>query len=184
MTDLGTLGGTVSVANALNEAGQVVGWALDSNGQQHAVLWQYGHVRNLGELTDGTNGASEATDINNLGQIVGNAGRNEALAMQIFKMSTAGEDYEVVFTNEFYEVVTQTLQTVDGFAMCWATGWADQDTSAVYTVEARDPRGTNDWAIITPTNQWPVLGLNWTNALDGSLRGRIFRVRATSPQGP
>jgi probable HAF family extracellular repeat protein len=184
VTDLGTLGGTVSVANALNEAGQVVGWALDSNGQQHAVLWEYGRARNLGELTDGTNGASEATDINNLGQIVGNAGRNEALAMQIFKMSAAGENYEVVSTNEFSEVVTQTLQAVNGFAMNWAMGWADQDTNAVYTLEARDPRSNNDWAIITPTNQWPVLGLNWTNPLNGSLRGQIFRVRATSLPGP
>jgi probable HAF family extracellular repeat protein len=39
MTDLGTLGGANSEAVAINERGQIVGWAQATNGMRHAVLW-------------------------------------------------------------------------------------------------------------------------------------------------
>ena len=39
-TDLGTLpGGSKSYASAINNKGQIVGWATTKNGQKHAVLW-------------------------------------------------------------------------------------------------------------------------------------------------
>ena len=38
--DLGTLGGTSRLANAVNDSGQVVGWALTADGTSRAVLWQ------------------------------------------------------------------------------------------------------------------------------------------------
>ena len=39
MTPLGSLGGTQSYAAALNDRGQIVGWATTKTGQRHAVLW-------------------------------------------------------------------------------------------------------------------------------------------------
>ena len=39
MTPLGSLGGMQSVAAALNEHSQIVGWATTRNGKKHAVLW-------------------------------------------------------------------------------------------------------------------------------------------------
>ena len=38
MQDLGTLGGTFSIAVAINEAGQVIGVSRTSSGEQHAFL--------------------------------------------------------------------------------------------------------------------------------------------------
>ncbi len=39
MTDLGTLGGFVSVPNAINEHGQIVGGSNTASGKGRAVLW-------------------------------------------------------------------------------------------------------------------------------------------------
>lgn len=39
MTDLGTLGGRASMALAINERGQIVGWSETKTGDTHAVLW-------------------------------------------------------------------------------------------------------------------------------------------------
>src|SRR5262245_18809118 len=69
LTDLGTLGGTGSAANAINDAGQVVGSAGTPDGYYHAALWQNGMVLGLGTLSGGLR--SRATAINNLGQVVG-----------------------------------------------------------------------------------------------------------------
>jgi probable HAF family extracellular repeat protein len=75
MRDLGTLGGDFSDAFALNNRGQVVGYAGLPNGgpsaPYHAVLYDKGRVRDLGTF-DGT-GNSMAYDINDAGQIVGDA---------------------------------------------------------------------------------------------------------------
>ncbi len=68
LTDLGTLGGRNSQANALNDSGQVVGWAQTASGAIHAVLWQDGKAIDLGGL-GGT--MSHALSINDRGQIVG-----------------------------------------------------------------------------------------------------------------
>ena len=38
-TSLGTLGGVESAATAINDSGQVVGWASTRAGKWHAVLW-------------------------------------------------------------------------------------------------------------------------------------------------
>jgi probable HAF family extracellular repeat protein len=67
--DLGTLGGESSCALAINERGQVVGWAETVSGQRHAVLWDHGEVLDLGLLPGAAR--SEAWDINDEGLIVG-----------------------------------------------------------------------------------------------------------------
>ena len=42
LTDLGTLGGANSVANGLNNAGQVVGYAEAADGTPYPVMWSGG----------------------------------------------------------------------------------------------------------------------------------------------
>lgn len=69
-TDLGTLGGTTSVANAINNVGQIVGSASTFANNIHAVVWNGLSSTDLGTL-GGAN--SYARSINNLGQIVGQA---------------------------------------------------------------------------------------------------------------
>ncbi|MFE6282280.1 hypothetical protein [Streptomyces sp. NPDC057877] len=60
-----------SVAHAVNERGQVVGSAMPASGAPpHGFLWENGAMRDLGTL--GGNGeATQAHDINDLGQVVG-----------------------------------------------------------------------------------------------------------------
>ena len=70
VTDLGTLGGLTSVANGINNKGQVVGSADTTNGSGHAFLYDSGHMTDLGTLGGSTSGASA---INDNGQIVGAA---------------------------------------------------------------------------------------------------------------
>lgn len=69
MEDLGPLNGSFSVGQAINDSGQVVGWANAGFGIDHAFLYSAGVMTDLGTLT-GT-GSSVAYDINNQGQAVG-----------------------------------------------------------------------------------------------------------------
>lgn len=67
--EIPTLGGTTSVAYAINDLGQVVGSAQASNGFNLAVMWNSGTITNLGTLPGGQ--YSRASDINNKGWISG-----------------------------------------------------------------------------------------------------------------
>jgi probable HAF family extracellular repeat protein len=69
--DLGTLGGSSSGANGINDSGQVVGWAYPAgNGAEHAFLYSGGAMSDLGTLGGTISGAS---GINDSGQVVGYA---------------------------------------------------------------------------------------------------------------
>jgi probable HAF family extracellular repeat protein len=69
-TDLGTLGGTYSEANDINDSGQVVGIAGTAEGTYHGFLYSGGVMTDLGTLGGSQ---SMARGINASGQIVGNA---------------------------------------------------------------------------------------------------------------
>lgn len=71
--DLGTLGGTYSQAQGINDNADVVGYSTTSNGGTHAFLYSGGTMKDLGTL-DGSADVSvesHANWINALGQIVG-----------------------------------------------------------------------------------------------------------------
>ena len=68
VTDLGTLGGRISRAFAINDLGQVAGYSQTSSGSEHAFLWASGMMQDLGTL--GGN-ISVARAINDPGQVVG-----------------------------------------------------------------------------------------------------------------
>src|SRR5207248_8003523 len=67
ITDLGTLGGARSSALAVNDSGQVVGWATRPDGKTHAFSW----TRTGGMVDLGTLGGSSSTavDVNASGVV-------------------------------------------------------------------------------------------------------------------
>ena len=69
MHDLGTFGGNLGTASAVNESGQAVGWATDPTDTAFAALWRQGTMKNLGTLKGDF--ASFAFDINESGQVIG-----------------------------------------------------------------------------------------------------------------
>ena len=66
--DLGTLGGSRSDAQAINDSGEIVGGSETPSGDNHAFLYSGGRMRDLGTLGGSS---SYASGINNSGQIVG-----------------------------------------------------------------------------------------------------------------
>jgi probable HAF family extracellular repeat protein len=69
MNDLGSLNGSFSVGQAINDSGEVVGWSNGGFDIDHAFLYSAGVITDLGTLTG--SGSSVAYDINNAGQAVG-----------------------------------------------------------------------------------------------------------------
>ncbi len=80
VTNLGTLGGSTSEARAINDSGQIVGYAFNANQKRRAFLYTGGTLQDLGDF-GGTE--SVAYDINNSGQIIGWA-KNAAEREQAF----------------------------------------------------------------------------------------------------
>jgi len=74
VSDLGSLGGNISRALAINEAGDIVGWSEITPGSavRHAALWPAtGGIVDLATWPGHCSGSSEAAGINNNGVIVG-----------------------------------------------------------------------------------------------------------------
>ena len=65
VTDLGTLGGTESLAYAINDSGQIVGHFKPAEGPDHAFVYEAGVMQDLGTLEGGR---TIAYDINNARQ--------------------------------------------------------------------------------------------------------------------
>ena len=86
--DLGTLGGTFSVAEGINEQNEVVGFSDLSTGDYQAFLWRPGHgMRSLGTL-GGHN--SFAQSINDRSEVVGGSERPGSSVTRAFLWSEAG----------------------------------------------------------------------------------------------
>jgi probable HAF family extracellular repeat protein len=72
LIDLGTLGGSTSIATDINQAGQAVGYSyLAGDIKLHPFVWEGGVMTDLGTL--GGN-HSQALAINEAGQVVGYSG--------------------------------------------------------------------------------------------------------------
>lgn len=94
MHDLGTLGGHNSRANSINAARQVVGAAQNPDGDYHAFFYDVDAMTDLEDLNDLIPADSgwvltEATSINDAGQIVGNGFYNGQAGAFLLTPSTA-----------------------------------------------------------------------------------------------
>jgi probable HAF family extracellular repeat protein len=75
MIDLQTLGGDNSLAYAINNHDQIVGYSETAAGDVHACLWQNGQAADLGTLGSGSH--SEALAVNDRGLAVGSSEYDE-----------------------------------------------------------------------------------------------------------
>ncbi|MFB2894297.1 hypothetical protein ACE1CI_15410 [Aerosakkonemataceae cyanobacterium BLCC-F50] len=80
--DLGTLGGSYSEANSINNLGQIVGTSGLNYNSRSAVIWEENTIYDLNESIDPNSGwqLTSALKINNQGQIIGNGYLNDKLA--------------------------------------------------------------------------------------------------------
>lgn len=93
VTDLGTLGGKFSVANGINNRGQVVGNAETERGKMRAFLWQNGQMSSLGSTADDV--PSVAYDLNDSGLIVGTVGETFGPSSRGFSMQFGDKQFNL-----------------------------------------------------------------------------------------
>ena len=146
--DLGTLGGDTSVATAINDRGQVVGYSTTDDGQTRAFLYANGRMRNIGS----PKGDSRATDISDRGHIGGyyinNSGsargfvyrRNEFEVMELLKNSGQRESFVHAVGNN-----GQAYGQADGRPVIWTRAdprAKSKRPGAIFSVNrTRDPVG-------------------------------------------
>jgi probable HAF family extracellular repeat protein len=84
MTNLGTLGGTSGIGNAINTSGQVAGYSQNASGTYRAFLSSGSNLLDIGDLGGGS---AVGYGINDLGQVVGSA------------VTTNGENHPFLYRN-------------------------------------------------------------------------------------
>jgi len=92
MKDLGHLGGGYSIAQAINNNGEVVGYSTLPGGTRRAFRWSsFGGMKDLNTLLPSGSGwvLTEANDINDRGQVVGNGLHNGKSRAFRFTLPTA-----------------------------------------------------------------------------------------------
>jgi probable HAF family extracellular repeat protein len=154
---LGTLGGTNSAANAINNAGQIVGGAsLPGDDASHAFLYQGTTMRDLGTLGGRY---SSASSINNRGWIVGNS-------------STEGESVTHAFFHDGHRM--RDLGSFDGNS--FATGINSQgDIVGASEVNEAGHAFLYQCGVMLDLNTLPAVpfGLLLTQAVAINDRGQI-----------
>ncbi len=144
--DLGTLGGSQSLAFRINDSGQIVGFATTAGGERHAVLWEDDVITDLGTLGGP---ASRARGINDRGQVVG-ASETAAGALHAFLWENSvmtdlaiGVNSEAIAINDGGQVVGWYESAGGGTrGFLWAAG-AMTDLGALDGGSAA-ARGIND----------------------------------------
>lgn len=120
--DIGTLGGLHSTANALNNAGEVVGWAELPDQASTAFIWSNGAMHQLEILQNGLlapGNGTQATAINDLGQIVGSS------------LNSKGENRAVVWVNGKITDLNDRIGAKNGFVLSRATAINNRGQIAV-----------------------------------------------------
>jgi len=141
MSDLpGAFGGRDTFATAINESGQVVGYASTPIGTQHAFLYGGGSMIDLGVL-DG--GFSRAYDLNNRGQVVGEA--------------TSGASWHATLFDGQITIDLNSLISQDsGWTLNHASGINDSGEIVGW---GTDPLGRTEAFLLTPVPEPGTLSM-------------------------
>lgn len=136
--DLGTLGGAASWANCINDAGQIVGTAYNSQHVYHSTLFDLTGDGNNIDL--GTLGGekSQACSINDAGQIVGSADNSQGDGRAtLFDPTGAGNNIE--------------LNTLIDPASGWILKYASDINNSGWIVGGgRNPQGEEHAFLLVP----------------------------------
>jgi probable HAF family extracellular repeat protein len=113
MMDIGTLGGPQSTAYAINDVGQIVGWAQTSSDATHAFLYSRGMMIDLGAYNIDT--VAEA--VNNAGIIVG----------QTYGVDKTGYPFyhAFIYTGGKFQDLNNLIPAGSGWVLTEATGIND-----------------------------------------------------------
>jgi uncharacterized membrane protein len=134
--DLSGLGGTHTMASAINDNGLIAGSSRTAgpNVQYHLVTWQAGQIQDLGQLPSSN---EDIFSVNNAGQILG---------------ATGGPNYNSwVWQGGQYRFLKDLVGGI------WSDAF-DMNGAGVVTGVSR-PNGTNDRAVIWPAGQSDPLAL-------------------------
>lgn len=182
LTDLGTLGGTLSYAFGINNVGQVVGQSYRTGDlTAAAVLWTSGAITELGSL-GGT--LTWAYDINDSGQIVGDGDviGNTAVRALLWSGGTltdlgtlGGAEGVATSINDAGQVVGRSSTGVTSHATLWSEGTiTDLDPFAPRNSSAEGINASGQvagWSENASFLQRPVLWASGTMTDLGTLGG-------------
>jgi probable HAF family extracellular repeat protein len=118
MTDLGSLGGAISVAHAINDAGLIVGGSLNGGGKRHAFSIQAGSgnpMQDIGTLVGAKGLLSEAYAVNSSGTIVGASVHN----------TTTTDTHAFIYENGVMKDLNNMIPAKSGWVLTSATGVDD-----------------------------------------------------------
>lgn len=119
-TNFGTLGGSQSFADKVNESDQATGWSLDALGARKAYFWNGATMVNLGALISG--GESDGRDVNDLGQVVGSSDVNPPAETRPFRWQNGIMTQLPSFGGTY--AAAEAINNAGVIA-----GWSDQNSS-------------------------------------------------------
>jgi probable HAF family extracellular repeat protein len=163
--DLGILPGHAwGEALGMNDGSDIVGYSASHEGAPNAEAFLYtrGMLTNLNSLIPPDTGwtLAEAHDINSSGQIAGWG-------------SVSGRTHAFLLTPNT-AMVAFTYGTVESNRMLVA--WSAFGSNVATTLERRRTPFTEDWAVVPPTNQWPVTGTVFEGDVDGTFTNPNIRA--------